>query len=63
MKKPPPDFRVLAQRRLDRLREPSPEHLAREIEEAERNGDKLIVLPGGLRVLLKLYARDPPAQE
>ena len=49
--------------RLERLREPNPEELAKEIAEAERNGDKLLVLPGGLRVLLKLYGREPAAKE
>ena len=63
MKKPPPDLQALAKRRLERLREPSPEELAKEIAEAERNGDKLLVLPGGLRVLLKLYGREPAAKE
>ena len=60
MKKPPPDIQALARRRLERLQQPRPEDLAKEIAEAEANGDKLLVLPGGLRILLKLYCSDKP---
>ena len=48
-------LRELAKRRLQRVLEPDPEELEREIEEARREGYKLICAPG-LRVWVRDYS-------
>jgi hypothetical protein len=59
---PPPELRELAKQRLQRLREPSPEELEKEIEEARLQGYKVIALPG-LRIWIEDYSVKPPEKE
>jgi hypothetical protein len=60
-KTPPPDFRELAKRRLQRLHEPSSEEALKEIEEARQRGDLLLIM-GGVRILMVgLAKRDDKA--
>jgi len=61
-RKPPPELRDLAKRRLQRLLEPSPEALEAEIEEARKEGCKLICLPG-LRIKIRDYSLKPDDEE
>jgi len=61
-RKPPPELRDLAKRRLQRLLEPSPEALEAEIEEARKEGCKLICLPG-LRIKIRDYSLKPNDEE
>jgi hypothetical protein len=56
------DLRELAKRRLQRLLEPSPEELEKEIEEARREGYKLICFPG-LRIRIRDYSLKPDDEE
>jgi hypothetical protein len=48
-------LRELALRRLQRLLEPSPEEIEKEIEEARREGCQLICVPG-LRIRIRDYS-------
>jgi hypothetical protein len=57
-----PGMRELAKRRLQRLLEPSPEELEKEIEEARRQGYKLICVPG-LRIRIRDYSLKPDDEE
>ena len=54
MKAKPLGLGDLAKRRLQRLQEPSPEDLEKEIEEARREGYRLLAI-GPLRILLRDY--------
>jgi len=49
----------VAMRRLERLDEVTPEQLAAQIEEARKEGYKLICLPG-LRIRIRDYSLKPP---
>ena len=62
MKVPPPNLRVLARRRLDRLNEPDPEELKREVEEARKQGYKLVAAPG-VRIFIRDYSLKPGDEE
>ena len=57
-RKPPPELRDLAKRRLQRLLEHSPEEVEAEIEAARKEGYKLICLPG-LRIKIRDYSLMP----
>ncbi len=57
-RKPPPELRDLAKRRLQRLLEPSPEALEAEIEEARRQGYKVLVL-GAVHYWIEDYSLIP----
>ena len=52
-RKPPPELRDLAKRRLQRLLQPSPEALEAEIEQARNEGYKLICVQG-LRIRIRI---------
>lgn len=54
--------RELAQRRLRRLLEPTPEQLAAEIEEARKEGYQVIQCEGGISVWIKKYTEDTPGE-
>jgi DNA-binding IclR family transcriptional regulator len=62
MKKPIPELRDLAKRRLERLQQPSPAEIAKEIEEARRDGYMLIRVPG-VRIKIRDYSLKPPDEE
>ena len=53
-----PTLRELAKRRLQRLLEPNPEELKKEIEEARQQGYKLICVPG-VRIRIRDYSLKP----
>ena len=57
-----PALRELAKRRLQRLLERSPEEIGKEIEEARREGYKLICVPG-LRIRIRDYSLKPDDEE
>ena len=57
-RKPPPELRDLAKRRLQRLLEPSPEEFAREVEEARRQGYKFLAL-GPVHYWIRDYSLIP----
>jgi hypothetical protein len=54
-----PALRELAKQRLQQLTELSPEELEKEIEEARRQGYKLICVPG-LRIRIRDYSLKAP---
>ena len=63
MKKPGiADLRELAKRRLQRLDEETPEQLQAEIEQARKEGYKLICLPG-LHIRIRDYSLKGPEDE
>jgi hypothetical protein len=57
-----PALRELAKQRLQQLTELSPEELEKEIEEARREGYKLICFPG-LRIRIRDYSLKPREEE
>ena len=63
MKKPfIPALREIAKQRLQRLLELSPEELEKETEQAQREGYRLICVPG-LRIRIRDYSLKPDDEE